>query len=158
MNDLQEIFKEIAENWGYETVEAMKKKLRGYKPYPSVDTNRLISSINYNVSDSLEVKFSMADYGRFIDEATGPNNYINPRPFKAGYAKKLGAILQPWATRKGINPWAAAKSIVKKGGLKPRKFYTSVIESRVGDGSFEKAMEQGLKLYEESLAKEFNKQ
>ena len=150
--ELQEILIEVVENWGYETVEAMKRKLATFQPYPTRDQGNLRASLSYKVNPDLSVSFIAPDYAKFIDEGTG---LFGPegRRFDPSYRKKLGSILDRsgWASRKNLNPWATAASIYKKGGLKPRKFYNDVIAQRVGDGSLEIAINAALQLYQDNI-------
>lgn len=157
MNDeLLNILNEVLDNWGFETVQAMKRKLASTTPYPTGDTGRLSASLNWKVNDDQTVSFIAADYAKFIDEGTG---IFGPdkRKFNIDYPKKLGAILSKsgWATRKNVNPWATARSIYNKGGLKPRKFYNDVIAQRVGNGSLEAALNSAIELWEEAVQRDF---
>lgn len=155
MKELDDIFLEVAENWGYETVQAIRKKINESQ---LIDRGVMKASVNYNVKSLDDITFSIADYAKFTDEGTG---IFGPskKAFKVGYWKKLGWILiqSGWASRQNVNAWAVAKAIENKGGLKPRKFYKSVIDTRVNDGSLGKAIDAALKLYEQALADDFNK-
>ena len=155
MVSLDDIFLEVAENWGYETVQAIKKKITESQ---LVDRGVMKASVNYNVKSLDDITFSIIDYAKFTDEGTGIFG-PNKTPLKVGYWKKLGWILiqNGWASRNNVNPWAVAKAIENKGGLKPRKFYKSVIDTRVNNGSLGKAIDSALKLYEQALADDFNK-
>jgi hypothetical protein len=44
----------------------------------------------------------------------------------------MGGALFAWANSKGLNAWAVAHSIQRKG-LRPRRFFTYVIEQRLDE-------------------------
>lgn len=127
--ELIRLLREVKDKWGRETVAAMVKKLDSY---PIKWKGTLRRSIIYKQEEGADgdVDFLMADYGRFIDEGIGT---FGPR--RQAIAKKsipgIAFHLKPWATSKGLNPWAVATSIVNKGGIKPRPFFNSVIDQRV---------------------------
>lgn len=128
MNDIKQILKEVKDKWGRETVEAIIRKISSY---PIRDRGTLSRSITYAQDDAEDdIEFFMADYGKFIDEGVGifgPRKQRIPKESIPGMAYHL----KSWATSKNLNPWAVATNIQKRGGIKPRPFFKSVIESRV---------------------------
>ncbi|MGK3946155.1 hypothetical protein ABK046_48370, partial [Streptomyces caeruleatus] len=38
------------------------------------------------------------------------------------------SALAGWAARHGLNPYAVAKAIAKRGGLRPRRFFRDALE------------------------------
>jgi len=150
--DLKLILQEAWNKWGFETVEAIKKKIKETQPYPPIYSSTMLNSVT-STPDQLEnIKFSIVDYAQYIDEGTGT---FGPR--KAAIPKEkipgMAYYLTPWSTSKGLNPWAVATSIVNKGGLQPRRFYKSVIESRINDGSFGVLYNAAVKAYMDDMIK-----
>lgn len=131
MEELTKLLAEVQDQWGAETVKAILKKLDSY---PIKWQGTLRRSISYAQDEKTsEIEFNMADYGKFIDE--GVNGTLvkrnSPYSFK-GNIPGTAFYLKQWASAKGINPYAAATSIQRKG-IKPRPFFNDVIESRVDD-------------------------
>jgi hypothetical protein len=130
MNELILLLKDIKDKWGAGTVNAILKKIDSY---PIKWKGTLRRSVSYSQKDDLDgdITFNMADYGKFIDD--GVNGTQVPRgseySFRGNY-KGVAFHLTSWANSKGINRYAAARSIQRKG-IKPRPFFNSVIESRV---------------------------
>lgn len=127
--ELLNILRLIKDRWGRETVEAIVRKI---DEYPIQYKGTLRRSISYSQDDNIdgEIQFNMADYGKFIDEGIGtfgPRNQAIPKTSIPGIA----FYLKPWADSKGLNAWAVATNIVKRGGIKPRPFFNSVIEERI---------------------------
>lgn len=130
MNELILLLQEVKRNWGIETVNAIKAKIQAEE---AIYSSNLLDSIGLNQDDSLDgnITFKMADYGKFLDE--GVNGLIQSQnsqyQFKGNWRGTAVAI-KSWAESKGLNPWATAHSIQNKG-IRPRKFFTSVIEARM---------------------------
>ena len=128
MKDIKQILKEVKDKWGIETVQAIIRKMASY---PIRDRGTLSRSITYAQDDvEDDIEFFMADYGKFIDEGVGifgPKKTRIPKESIPGMAYHL----KGWASSKNVNPWAVATNIQKRGGIKARPFFKSVIESRV---------------------------
>lgn len=127
MKELVALLREVSNQWGKETVVAI---LRELDSYPIAWTGELRASIGYTQDKDGEIDFGMSSYGKFVDEGTGifgPSKTKIPKSSIPGMAY----FLRPWATSKGLNPWAVATSIVNNGGIKPRPFYKSVIAQRI---------------------------
>jgi hypothetical protein len=75
----------------------------------------------------------MKEYGEFLDEGVNGTRsaYATQYQYRGNW-KGMGFALTKWADSKGLNPYAVAWSLQEKG-LKPRRFFKSVIESRVDD-------------------------
>ena len=147
MNDLLKILEAVANLWGQETVQAILKKIdtTGIKWNGSLRRSIMYSQKGTNI------EFDMADYGKFIDE--GVNGTLIKRGSPFSFKGKVGgtaAAIKPWATSKGLNEWAVAKSIQKKG-IKKRPFFKSVIEFRAP--SLEKAITKATEDYIKSKLK-----
>jgi hypothetical protein len=129
MDELIEILKKVKDQWGREGVQAILKKMDSY---PIKWRGTLRRSISYSQGDGPDgdITFNMADYGRFIDEGIGLFG-PNKSPLRRESIPGIAFYLKPWATSKGLNPYAVATNIVKRGGIKPRPFFNSVIEARV---------------------------
>lgn len=128
--ELLQYLKEIQLEWGRGTVKAIIKK---------IDRERLVfegnlrRSIDFDLNDKGEFVFDMEGYGAYLDE--GVNGTVQNRGSKfqfAGNYKGTAYALTAWATSKGLNRFAVARSIQKKG-IKPRRFFNDVIASRTND-------------------------
>jgi hypothetical protein len=129
---IYEILQEAKRQWGAETVEAIKLKIN---EGDIIWQSTLLNSIRFEQDDSLdgEIDFKMTEYGKFIDEGVnGTSNSVGSQFTFRGNWKGTALAIKPWADSKGINPYAVAKSI-QKSGIKPRRFFNSVIESRLPD-------------------------
>lgn len=129
MQDFDKYLIEAQEKWGRETVAAIIKAIDSY---PIRWRNTLKNSIKYTLPDKADElpTISMADYGKFVDEGTG---IFGPRKTRIPKTsiKGIAFYIKPWADSKGLNNWAVATNIVKRGGIKPRPFFTTVIEARL---------------------------
>jgi hypothetical protein len=80
----------------------------------------------------------MKEYGEFLDEGVNGDPQLGSRsayttPYQyRGNWKGMGFALTKWADSKGLNPYAVAWTL-QRDGLKPRRFFKSVIESRADD-------------------------
>lgn len=129
---IYEVLQEAKRQWGIETVQAIKNKIN---EEGLIWQNTLLNSIGLNQDDTLDgnITFKMTDYGKFLDEGVnGITNNLGSQFSYRGNWRGMGAAIKPWADSKGLNPWAVAKSIQSKG-LQPRRFFNSVIESRLPD-------------------------
>ena len=126
MNELEQILEDALDKWGQETVQAILRKIDSY---PIRWKGLLRRSISYEIKGQ-NVEFLMADYGKFIDEGVG---LFGSRKTRIPTSKKgaLAYYLKEWSTSKGLNSWAVATNIIKRGGIKPRPFFNSVIQQRV---------------------------
>jgi hypothetical protein len=127
---IYEVIQDAKRQWGIETVNAIKKKI---EQEDLIFQRTLLDSIGLNQDDTLDgnITFKMTDYGKFLDEGVnGTENQFGSQFSFQGNWRGTGAAIQDWATSKGLNPWATAKSIQKKG-IEPRKFFNSVIETRL---------------------------
>lgn len=127
MNELRKILEEVYNQWGAGTVRAIISQIDSY---PIKFSGVLRRSISFEQIREDEVRFNMADYGKYVDEGIG---IFGPK--KTGIPKTsipgLAFYLKDWSRAKGLNNWAVATNIVKRGGIKPRPFFNTVIESRV---------------------------
>lgn len=130
------LLKQIKDQWGSETVAAILREMD--KKRNSLNFNgTLRKSIIYEQANDLDgdISFFMADYGQFLDK--GVNGILSAYATSYSYSgdpqkiRKMGGALKPWADSKGINPWALAWSLQRKG-LEPRRFFDSVVEARLG--------------------------
>lgn len=130
-DELKRLLEEVYDQWGSETVKAIVKEI---DKFPIKWKGILRRSISYRVGDiggDDAIEFNAADYGRFVDE--GVNGILlnrdAPYSFRLSSIKGVAYHIKPWADSKGLNNWAVATSIVRKG-IKPRPFFNSVIQSR----------------------------
>jgi|688.fasta_scaffold706582_2 hypothetical protein len=130
MDELAQILKLVQDKWGRETVNAIVRKIDSY---PIRWNGTLRRSISYSQAQGIdgEIEFNMADYGKFVDEGVNGifQNRNSPYSFRISSIGGVAFHIKPWASSKGINNWAAARSIARDG-IKPRPFFNSVIESR----------------------------
>lgn len=129
--ELLALLKQIKDQWGRETVAAILKRIDSY---PIKYKGTLKRSVFYeqDKTPDADIEFFMADYGKFVDKGVnGTGQTRNSEfSFKQTSIKGVAYHIRPWATSKGLNNWAVATNIVKKG-IKPRPFFDSVIQSRV---------------------------
>ena len=133
MNELLMLLNAVKTQWGIETVEAIKLKIQQEN---LIYSQELLNSIRFTQDNSPDgdVEFFMADYGKFQDEGVNGTRsaYSTAYQFSGepGQIRKMGWALKPWADSKGLNAWAVANSIQQKG-IEPKRFFNSVIESRL---------------------------
>jgi hypothetical protein len=139
MNELIILLQDVKRQWGTETVAAivaeMQRQNLSYE-------GKLQESIAFKQDETLDgnITFGMLDYGQFLD--LGVNGarsaYTTPYQYKGitqndpARVRRMGGALFAWANSKGLNPWAVAWSL-QKNGLKPRRFFASVIEQRLAE-------------------------
>ena len=132
MDELIRLLLQVKSEWGMETVNAIKAKI---EQEDAIFSSQLLNSITFTQEVSLDgdVKFIMADYGQFIDEGVNglTTQWGSQFSFKGNW-KGTAAAVGDWAAAKGLNQWALGRSIQDKG-IKPRKFFTSVVEARIPD-------------------------
>ena len=152
--ELIEYLRQIKDKWGKETVAAILKKIDSY---PIKYKGTLKRSISYEQDGTADgdIEFFMADYGQFVDQGVNGINQTRGSQFsfKQTSIKGVAYHIKPWASSKGLNNWAVATNIVKKG-IKPRPFYNSVIQSRIS--VLGEALTQGIVTYEENRINNLN--
>ena len=114
---MEEELKKALERWGAETVAAMQAVLLQSR---SNATSNLSRSIKYLVGEDF-VRFTMLEYGDIQDKGRTPGWYSPIKPLK------------DWASTKGLPVSAAytARAAIKRRGLKPKRFFESVIERQL---------------------------
>ena len=114
---MNEELKAILERWGADTVVAMQAILTAQH---NVATGNLRNSIKYKVGADF-VLFTMAEYGDIVDKGRSPGWYAPIAPLKK------------WASVKGLPVAAAytARAAIKKRGLRPKHFFTTIIEREI---------------------------
>jgi len=129
--ELLDLLAQIKDQWGRETVAAILKKIDSY---PIKWKGTLKRSVFYEQDKTADadIEFFMADYGQFVDKGVNgtTQNRNSQFNFRQSSIKGVAFHVKPWADSKGINNWAVATNIVKKG-IKPRPFFDSVIQSRI---------------------------
>lgn len=138
--DIEELLKQAADKWGYETVQAILREM----DTQSIKWEGILRrSIMYE-QEGTEITFHAADYGKYVDEGIGvfgPNRQSIRKESIPGIAYHL----REWAGSKQLNPWAVATNIYKRGGIKPRPFFKSVIELRLPQ--LEEAINESYQVY-----------
>ncbi len=116
--------------WGIETVQAIRNKIN---EEGLIWQSNLVNSIGFEQDDTLDgnINFKMIEYGKFLDEGVNGTltNVGSQFSFKGNWKGTALAIKQ-WADSKNLNNWALGHSIQKKG-IQPRRFFNSVVESRI---------------------------
>lgn len=139
MNDLIQLLQQVKRQWGQETVAAiiaeMQRQNLRYE-------GKLEESIDFEQEQTLDgdIKFKMLDYGQYLDLGVNGARSVYTTRFqfrgitenKPEKIRAMGGALFQWATSKGLNPWAVAWSLQRKG-LRPRRFFQNVIEQRLED-------------------------
>lgn len=130
--ELIKILQDAKAQWGLGTVEAIKKKIADDR---IIYQSNLLNSIGFSQDDTPDgnITFKMTDYGKFVDE--GVNGLLvdhnSEYSFRGNWQGTAFAI-KAWADSKGLNNFALGHSIQKKG-IKPRRFFNSVVEARIPD-------------------------
>lgn len=130
------LLKQIKDQWGRETVAAILREMDTKRNGLSFN-GTLRKSISYEQQEDLDgdISFSMLNYGHFLDQGVNGTRSAYATQFKFSGDKdkirRMGGALKPWADAKGINAWALANSLQKKG-IEPRRFFDSVVEVRLG--------------------------
>ena len=118
--------------WGIETVQAIRNKIN---EEGLIWQSNLVNSIGFSQDDTLDgnISFKMTDYGKFLDEGVNGTltNVGSQFSFKGNW-KGTAIAIKEWADSKNLNNWALGHSIQKKG-IQPRRFFNSVIESRLSN-------------------------
>ena len=131
--EIEEMIKDVKLKWGNETAWAIVEKIRSY---PINWKGALEKSIYFDQEDTLDgdIEFSMANYGKFVDKGVNGTvkNYGAPYNFHAEKVMGVAYYLKEWSTSKGLNQYAVAHNLVKKG-IEPRPFFDSVIQARMND-------------------------
>jgi hypothetical protein len=130
MNELVNILNLAKKQWGIETVQAIIRKIEQEN---IIWEGNLKNSIRFKQQENGDITFLMKEYGEFLDEGVNGTRsaYATQYQYRGNW-KGMGFALTKWADSKGLNPYAVAWSLQEKG-LKPRRFFKSVIESRVDD-------------------------
>lgn len=149
------LLKQIKATWGQETVAAILKEMDKKRNKLSF-SGGLRSSVKSKQESDLDgdISFSMAPYGQFVDKGVkGINsnysvNANSPYSFKSIDSRfGVAHYVKKWANSKGLNEYAVATNLVKKG-IEARKFFDTVIESRTK--VLGEAITQGIADYMES--------
>tara|TARA_Y100001972_G_scaffold90508_1_gene110811 strand:+ start:3304 stop:3786 length:483 start_codon:yes stop_codon:yes gene_type:complete len=98
------------------------------------DSKKLYNSIGFDLKvmrQSFSMSFFMQDYGTYQDEGVR-GAYSNKKapnsPFRFKRNKKISPRhFKQWAKKRGISPFAVARSVWTKG-LKPTMFFTKPFE------------------------------
>lgn len=129
--------------------ERARKKLQESKR--GIFTGKLLDSITGSVEyddGEYQIFVDMNEYGQFIDEGVNGVGYNKTKSgeldnrFKSNRSVVKGSrfsfkdkkppieAIKPWATAKGLNPYAVQNSIYRKG-IKGINFFEEVIESEL---------------------------
>lgn len=134
--ELRNLLKQIKDTWGRETIAAILVKMDNSRNGLNFN-GTLRKSVSYEQQPDLDgdISFFMADYGHYLDQGVNGTRSAYSTQFKFSGDKdkirKMGGALKSWADAKGLNPWALAHSMQKKG-IQPRRFFDSVVEARLG--------------------------
>ena len=130
MNELINILNLAKKQWGIETVQAIIRKIEQEN---LIWEGNLKNSIRFKQEENGDITFLMKEYGEYLDEGVNGTRsaYATQYQYRGNW-KGMGFALTKWADSKGINPYAVAWTL-QRDGLKPRRFFKSVIESRAED-------------------------
>ena len=155
------LLKQIKAKWGQETVAAILKEM-DKKRSRLTFSGALRSSVKYKQASDIDgdISFSMAPYGQFVDKGVrGVNsNYAANKDttfaFKSINSRfGIAFHIKKWANAKGLNEYAVATNLAKKG-IEARKFFDTVIESRIN--ILGEDITQGIADYMESQTNRLN--
>lgn len=131
MNEqLIQLLQQAKAEWGIETVQAIRNKIN---EIGLIWQSNLVNSIGFEQDDTLDgnITFKMEEYGKFLDEGVNGLEVTHNSQFSfKGNWKGTAVAIKEWAASKNLNNWALGHSIQKKG-ITPRRFFNSVIESRL---------------------------
>lgn len=130
MNNLEQILNQVKKQWGIETVQAIIQKI---ERDDIIWEGNLKNSIRFKQDENGDISFLMKEYGEYLDEGVNGSRsaYATGYQYRGNW-KGMGFALTKWADSKGLNPYAVAWSL-QRDGLKPRRFFKSVIESRADE-------------------------
>jgi hypothetical protein len=96
------------------------------------DTSKMAGGWDLEMSFMKGVLKNTTNYAAAVDAGSRPH-FVSPQSLKA------------WAGRKGLNPFAVAKSIAKHG-TKPTMFFGNAVKlaGRFADVTFKKALDEAL--------------
>ena len=127
MNELINILNLAKKQWGIETVQAIIRKIEQEN---LIWEGNLKNSIRFKQEENGDITFLMKEYGEYLDEGVNGTRSVYTTAYQyRGNWKGMGFALTKWADSKGLNPYAVAWTL-QRDGLKPRRFFKSVIESR----------------------------
>jgi len=108
--------------------QALEKSGRG------IDTGKLIESITAGievVDGEYDFVVDMESYGDFIDAGVNGTEQNNGSIYSYKTKKPPLEAISPWATARGLNPYAVQNSIYKKG-IKGINFFHDIMDYEVG--------------------------
>lgn len=97
---------------------------------PQGATRELVTAWSLDMHRFRGILKSNTPYAMAVHEGTPPH-YVSPR------------ALMPWAEKKGLNPFAVAKSIAKKG-TKANPFFKNAVDHIQGGGGYDKIFGKAL--------------
>ena len=159
--ELITLLKQIKAKWGQETVAAILKEM-DKKRNRLTFSGALRSSVKYKQEPDLDgdISFSMAPYGQFVDKGVkGVNSNYTANKDTTFSFKSLNSRfgiafhVKKWANAKGLNEYAVATNLAKKG-IEARKFFDTVIQSRIN--ILGEDITQGIADYMESQTNKLN--
>lgn len=131
--ELINLLNQVKDQWGRGTVAAILRKIDDEGLVWNGTLRRSVIYEQQKTPDG-DISFFMADYGKYLDKGVNGIRSAYTTPFNytgtPENIRKMGWAIKPWADSKGLNSWAVAASMQKKG-VRPRRFFDSVVESRV---------------------------
>src|SRR5574343_585035 len=149
-DNLKKLIFDARIKWGDNVVAAIRKRI---KEQLIEDTGVLERSIMREVTED-DVEFFMADYGKFVDEGIGSLG-VNRNVLKPDYYKGAAFYLKDWSLKRGMNPYAVARSIQNRGGIAPKPFFKSTIEIMIPE--LAPLLDEAYKLGIDKIIEEANK-
>lgn len=141
--------KGVLQNFGNKVIEQLTNKLAEH----GLRDSNLAKSMNYSVnmtSEGWQFKLSFDEYGNYLDEGVqgkggkkksggswrnkAPRSQFRFRDEKPPTRDREDPTrsLETWANTKGLNVWAVRESIYRQG-IKPRHWFTDVVDGGIID-------------------------
>ena len=137
---IEDVLDILYRRWAEETIVIMLRVMDTSNPSGLKWRGTLRNSLKYVLSEQGVDILMKAAYGQYQDEGVNGlnNNYGSPYSFssaKKGFidrkvVAKMARALRPWAKAKGLNEFAVAYSLQRKG-IKPKRFFKTVYEARI---------------------------
>ena len=150
-DNLRKLIDDAKKKWGLAVEKKIKQTILDQH---LLNTGDLLQSVESKLEGE-DIQFDVAPYAKYQDEGTGtfgPSKTAIPKE----KAKGMAHYLKDWAVSKGLNEYAVAYSIIKRGGLRPRPFYKSVIEAMVPE--LETFLNEAYKSGLDKIVEEANKE
>lgn len=137
---IEDVLNILYKRWAEETIAIMLRVMDTSNQSGLRWRGQLRNSLKYVLTEEGVDILMTAAYGQFQDEGVNGlrNNYKSPFSFSAArtgvidkkVVGKMARALRAWAKSKGLNEFAVAYSLQRKG-IKPKRFFKTVYEARI---------------------------